>query len=81
MEEASEITTDEMSPANKRDLDAILAAVGFGGKAGVIWSGGHGFIVEIEGGPERMNIDNLKKLVAIKSVRWIEYNGGFTVAF
>jgi hypothetical protein len=83
LNEASEVEITEIPVAKANQILAFEKILG--GKHDSIFDGIHGFIVEIKvqggHGAYRFDVDDLKKLIALK-IRWVEADGDYiSVAF
>jgi hypothetical protein len=81
LNEASEIEFKELDSIKQKQIKAFEGIIG--GKADVIWSGIHGFIVAIKvqggHGAYRFDVDTMKKLIAAKA-RWVEDDLGNNIS-
>jgi len=76
LSEASEVDIGELSLRKQKELKAIGKALGL--HPDMIFDGIHGYVVNMSPshGSNRFSRAQLAAVLAVKSVRWLEDNGG-----
>jgi len=80
LSEASEVDADELS----KEQMALLKSLKLDKRIDTVWSGIHGYIVDIKGGIQvgRIGKDDMKKMIKSPAFRWYEGSDkGITIGF